>query len=796
MRPTLALLLDNLFDGYQEQLWLAMREACAARDANLFCFVGGAFATPVAGAELEGKNLVYELVPRFGVDGLLLVNGALGYHVGDDALRERLDALSPAPRVSVSRPLPGIPTVVFQDREAACAAVRHLVEVHGCRRIAHVAGPDRPESRARLEGYRDALAEGGLAFDPALVVPGDFSREAGLAAVRELLDVRRVPFDALFAANDYMALYAMRALQARGVRVPGDVRVVGFDDIADAVGAEPPLTTAAQPLREMGARAVDLLVRRLRSDPLPEIVPAAGHLVIRRSCGCAGAIGAPQEGSAPDPDELARALEAAHPWVSGAQAGGAAALARDLLAGAEVTEGARTRFLAALGELVGFHAAARARMEEEFKGVQRVFFPTDVSEEEVRRILVTQLPNLGVRSFYLSRFVSGDRRQARLLAHYGPADRVALEDERAPFDAGRLVPGRFSPEHRHAFAVLPVYSREDQLGFAVVELAPLSGGAYEALMNQISTAVRVSSLLEAQRSYADELERQVEERTRDLAGAQRQLLEAARHAGMAEIAVGALHNIGNLLTSVNVSASEIATRAGRSEVEGVRRTAALLAEHREDLAAFVAAEGRGPLVIEYLSKLAERLAAEQDVIRGEAVSLQNQVALIRETVLALQSYARQGDDLPLEPVDLSEVMETALRIQAPSLVRHGIRVHRSHPPLPTLESQRSKLLHVLVNVVKNAAEAMRAVPEERRVLTVRGRLDEGAVTLVFADEGEGIPQENLPRIFSYGFTTKPGGNGFGLHSCANTMRQLGGTILVESEGAGRGARVTLRFPVG
>jgi len=358
------------------------------------------------------------------------------------------------------------------------------------------------------------------------------------------------------------------------------------------------------------------------------------------------------------------------------------------------------------------------------------------------------------------------------------------------------VPGRFSPDHRHAFAVLPVYSREDQLGFALVELAPLSGGAYEALMNQISTAVRVSSLLEAQRRHAGALEREVEERTRELAGAQRQLLDAARHAGMAEIAVGALHNIGNLLTSVNVSASEIAARAGPSEVEGVARTAALLAEHRDDLAAFVATEGRGVLVIEYLSRLAERLGAEQEVIREEAVSLQNQAALIRETVLALQSYAREGDDLPREQVDLSEVVETALRIQAPTLMRHSIRVHRSHPPLPPLESQRAKLLHVVVNVVKNAAEAMRAVPEERRVLTLHGRLDEGAVTLVFADQGEGIPQENLPRIFSYGFTTKQSGNGFGLHTCANTMRQLGGTILVESEGAGRGARVTLRFPVG
>jgi DNA-binding LacI/PurR family transcriptional regulator/signal transduction histidine kinase len=750
MRPTLALLVDNLFDSYEEMLFAAVRDAAAARDVNLFVYAGGAF-TPRDGSQgYAGKNLVLDLLPGAGTDALVLFTASMGVFLGDEELAERIARLPPIPKVGVGRGAPGVPALLLDNEGGLAEVVHHLARVHGCRRIAFVRGYEGAEARARLRGYRRALEECGLPFDPALDVPGDFSREGGTRAVRILLDERRASFDALVCSNDTMAIYALRELARRGLRIPEDVRVAGFDDIAEAAGADPPLSTLAQPLREVGALAVDLALRRIAGEHFPELIPVSGRMVARRSCGCAPVVGPA------DPAAMAGLLEA--------------------------------------------QSAARTRAAEEFKGLQRVLFPTDVSEEEVRQVLLAQLPNLGVRSLYLSRFVDAAHTRARLVAHYGPPDRVLLDEEPGPFAAARLVPGRLSPDHRHAFAVLPVYARAERLGFALVELVEgpqgaLSGSVYEALMNQISTAVRVSTLLAEVRSHAGELEQKVEDRTRELAGAQRQLLDAARQAGMAEIAVGALHNIGNLLTSVNVSVSEIAARAGASEVGGVRRVAALLEEQRGDLVGFFARDQRAALLPEYLAKLGTRLGQEREAVLHETSSLEHQLRLIRETILALQSYARDGDELlPRERLDLGEVLETALRVQEGSLTRYAVRVQRDLGRLPAVESQRSKVLHVVVNVVKNAAEAMRGVPAERRRLDVTGRAEDGAAVLVFEDQGEGIPPEHLARIFTYGFTTKPGGNGFGLHTCANMMRQLGGDIRVESDGADRGARVTLRLP--
>jgi DNA-binding LacI/PurR family transcriptional regulator/signal transduction histidine kinase len=753
MRPTLALLLDNLFDSYEELLFAGVRDAAAARDVNLFVHVGGAFVPRAGGKGYLGKNLAYDLLPGSRPDALVLLTGPLGVFVGDAELEERIAGLPRLPMAGVGRATPGVPSLVLDNAGAMAEVVHHLARAHGCRRIAFVSGLPGPEGDARRVGYRRGLAGCRLPHDPVLEVEGDFSREAGTRAVGVLLDERRVPFDALACANDLMALYALRELRARGIRVPEDVKVTGFDDVVEAAGADPPLATLAQPLREIGAAAIDLALRRLAGEALPAVVPVRGRFVPRRSCGC--------------------------------------------LHGAAVAPDAAT-----LEGQVEAQAAARTRAAEEFKGLHRVLFPTDVSEEEVRAVLLRQLPNLGVRSFYLSRFVDPGHTRARLVAHFGPPDRVLLDPDPGVFEARRLVPGRISPDHRHAFAVLPLYAREERLGFALMDLVAgpggtLSGSAYEALMNQISTAVRVSTLLAEVRGHADELEHKVEERTRELAGAQRRLLEGARQAGMAEIAIGALHNIGNLLTSVGVSVAEVAARAGSSEVEGVRRVAALLEEQRGDLVGFFARDARAALLPEYLSRLAARLGAEQGAILEEAKGLQHQLGLIRETILALQGYAREGDELQLrERVELGEVLETALRLQEGTLLRHGVRVRRELEPLPTLLTQRSRALHVVVNVVKNAAEAMRAAPEDRRWLTVSGRVEDGAALLAFQDGGEGISAEHLPRVFSFGFTTKPGGSGIGLHTCANMMRQMGGDIRVESEGAGRGARVTLRFPLG
>jgi signal transduction histidine kinase len=327
---------------------------------------------------------------------------------------------------------------------------------------------------------------------------------------------------------------------------------------------------------------------------------------------------------------------------------------------------------------------------------------------------------------------------------------------------------------------MPVHSPDGPIGFALCEIGALNGSGYEMLMHQITAVLSVNGLMaEVQDQH-------------------RQLLETARQAGMAEVAVGALHNVGNLLNSVSVSAEEIRAAAASAAATGLARATALLAEHGPDLAGFLATDPRAAALPPYL--VAAVAAVQQDLarIQVESQELQEKTGLVRDSIRALQDHARgRPDHLVREGVELSSVVRSALEIQQAHLVRWGVQVRLELEAVPPLFTQRSKLVHVLVNLVKNAVEAMRATPEGERVLRLRGgRREDGRIRLEVADSGEGIVGDDLRRIFDYGFTTKRDGHGFGLYTCASYLKQLGGSIAVASEGPGRGATFTLLLEPG
>ena len=345
--------------------------------------------------------------------------------------------------------------------------------------------------------------------------------------------------------------------------------------------------------------------------------------------------------------------------------------------------------------------------------------------------------------------------------------------------------------------MLPLHYRYEPIGFALCEIGAMTTSGYETLSTEISTVFEVSALLQEVRRHASELEAKVAERTRQLRDAQRQLLETAHQAGMAEVAVGVLHNVGNLLNSVSVCAEQIAGHGASAHAEGLRKAAALVADHRPDLAGFFSSDPRAGLLPDYLDRIAQALVRDDALARDEARQLLEKVEVIRDTIGALQSLAREGRAAVLrEDIDLRTVVEAVLEIQAPLLARHGVTLRRQLGDHPlTLATDRAKLIHILVNVVKNAVEAMRSASGER-TLTVAAALDgPGRLRAVVSDTGEGIPHHNLDRIFSYGFTTKPDGHGFGLHTCALYASQLGGSLSASSRGPDRGATFTLSLPV-
>ncbi|PTX94430.1 PAS domain-containing sensor histidine kinase [Opitutus sp. ER46] len=283
------------------------------------------------------------------------------------------------------------------------------------------------------------------------------------------------------------------------------------------------------------------------------------------------------------------------------------------------------------------------------------------------------------------------------------------------------------------------------------------------------------------------------EMEQELEQTQRDLVEASRVAGMAEVATGVLHNVGNVLSSLNVSASVITSGLRHSKADSLTRLAALLREHRADLGAFLSQDAKGRRIPEYLASVARHSLEERDRLLREIASLQKNIDHIKEIVAMQQAYATMiGVVEPLEPAGL---VEDALRMNADPLARHEIAVRRDFAAVPAVSAEKGKVVQILVNLVRNAQLACDEARTTGKEITVRLRAAGGRVQLSVIDNGVGIPAANLTRIFQHGFTTRARGHGFGLHSSANAAREMKGTLTVHSDGPGTGATFTLDLPV-
>jgi len=281
---------------------------------------------------------------------------------------------------------------------------------------------------------------------------------------------------------------------------------------------------------------------------------------------------------------------------------------------------------------------------------------------------------------------------------------------------------------------------------------------------------------------------------RRLIEAQAELVAAARQAGMAEIATNVLHNVGNILNSVNVSADLVSATLRDSKAHGLSRAVQLMTEHADDLGDFLTVDERGKMVPGYLSELAQALAEEQHGMLDELRRLTRSIDHIKEVVATQQSYAVHSG--MVEPTQICDLLEDALRLNAELLARSHVTVAREFAPVPVVPLDRARVLQILVNLIGNAGNAMAGRPAGSDRLTLRVAMASDAwLQVQVQDNGEGIPAQNLTRIFAHGFTTRQTGHGFGLHSCALAAAQMGGRLTAHSDGPGQGATFTLELPI-
>ncbi len=306
-----------------------------------------------------------------------------------------------------------------------------------------------------------------------------------------------------------------------------------------------------------------------------------------------------------------------------------------------------------------------------------------------------------------------------------------------------------------------------------------------------------NSMLDQVQTRDTALLHEIAERKRaelELHSAQQQLMDASRQAGMAEIATGVLHNVGNVLNSVNVSANLISERLGQSKTENLVKATALLRAQNGGLADFLAHDPKGRLLPGYLADLSQHLDGERRTARDELELLTKNIEHIKDIVAMQQTYARVSGVVELLP--LHELVEDALRLNVDSLVRHGVTVVRAYAAVPPAAVDKHKVLQILINIIRNATLAMDEGGADAKRLAICIAPD-GAdrVVIRITDSGAGIPAENLTRIFSHGFTTRKNGHGFGLHSAALAAQQMGGRLLAQSPGPGLGATFVFELPI-
>lgn len=540
--------------AYQADIIIGAHDECVRRGLDLVCLAGGR----VGGG--DPRSYAYDIASPRNLDAAIMVPGTWGAALESDPVQALLARYADTPTCIIGARAGDAPSVCIDNSTGVEELTRHLIEVHGRRRLAFIAGRGL-EADERQRGFERALAAAGLALDAALFHPGDYTLEAGRAAAARWCSDGRAACDAIVAANDWMAAGALDLLQERGVRVPEDVSLVGFDDIDRASFMSPPLTTIRQPPRHLGAEAVSTLAALL-DGVLPERhVSVRTFPQIRRSCGCFGQasmleIVTPSAGSAlaslaeARPRIIAGLVEVASCLAGGLSASSAVALvdalARDLSEQTElgfveclrelVAESARhgnisawhhvvSRLRAHSVEVLAADVALLLRAETLF-GRAYVLIGEQAETSQGRRLLEREeimlkledasragrtaldwpalcevlrehLPRFRIPRCYVATGHGGAGSESRLVFAFDSGQLAPLPSEGLPFETSQIVCDAVRPAARTTLIVHPMFMRDEILGYACFEVGPRDGAIFKTLGDMISSALKAGQLARA-----------------------------------------------------------------------------------------------------------------------------------------------------------------------------------------------------------------------------------------------------------------------------------------------------------
>jgi phosphoserine phosphatase RsbU/P len=819
-RKTIAVLVDyvnHLGAGYEAQLRLGFERACLKHDVNLLFVVGRHLDSPDPMSAVH--NGVYQLVFGGGVDGAILVAAGLGSVCGVDRLVRLTTEMQPTSLCSLGIELPGVPSIVIENHLGMAAVLEHLIDVHGCRRMAFIGGPQKnPDAIARFQVYRQVLAQYDLPFSPELVALGDFTFPTGMLAANVLLECG-AKFEAIVAANDEMALGAIEALRQRAMRVPRDMRVVGFDDLVTARFSNPPLTTARQPLEKMAALAIEHIVAQWAGRQAPALTRLPVEVVARRSCGCLFRKGrhsmpcpAPRESQTGILTKEDSARLAAQMDQILTQSGVATAVTGEQLLQAVNGEfkGQRDAFLTALDTLLDqaghcneffddvqmvvtlmrdeFNSVGATQFEDLWDTARRTIalantrsqseqrsnielkyyellrcgerFSGVPSFEALKRAMAEELPLIPINDVLIAKSVRG---QFNMLEPFvGLRDGIPITLLQTRVQASQLltIAKRYFDQRLTAFA-FPLTFETEYLGAALFG-SQVGLGVSGMLREQISFALKTIELHEELAKRTAQHERSVQER----------VAATTRMETLSVMAGGVAHDLNSALSPL-VALPD--------------------------------------LILALVNQLGVDASPEGQRLRSYVGTIKSAAFRATQTIRDLMTLGRQGRTSKA-PLDLNWVAASCVSAE-PSLAMQseGYRVAvemRLFPHPLLVNASQYHVERAISNLVRNAVEAI----GENGTLTVCtsvahiekpvGEHETVApgeyAMLVVSDTGPGIPRDLIARVFEPFFSNKilrdSSGSGLGLSIVHGVVKEHEGFIDVSSE-QGQGTTFTLYFPL-
>jgi DNA-binding LacI/PurR family transcriptional regulator/signal transduction histidine kinase len=801
------------------------------RDVNLICFVGGALRAP---HEFDTqRNVAYDLASSKNVAGLVAMSGSLGQFIGPKQLKRFYERYHPLPIVNIAMALDGIPSVLVDNKTGMRDTVTHLIEAHGCSRIVFIRGPvTNPEAEERYHTYAEVLAEHNIPLDPDLVVYGNFLSPAGAEAIRLLLDERKANFDAVASANDEMALGAMAALQKRGMRVPDDLCVVGFDDLEEARFAAPPLTTARQPLYEQGRRATEMLLALLAGEDVPEQVILPTELVVRRSCGC---LSQAMSRTATVPVTittetfetifsarreriLSEMVEAAGASAASLNPGWAARLLGAF--SAVLKDQSSIAFLSALDEVlrqVGAEGGDVMQWHKVLFVLRHHAFPSLVDDEALPRV-----ENL----WQQTQGLIGE------VAQWAQAYR-RIQAERRAFEFTIRISEPLMTAFDIAGLTDVVAQQLPQMGIRSCYLSLYeqpAGGKRE-------TPTEWSRLILA---YDEKGRVELEPGGRRFPSLQLVpegiLPREKRHAIMLE----PLHfrdetQLGFILFEPLHTEAGALREALSRQISTALKGALLLQERKQTEEALKEYSERLEEMVQERTK--ELQEAQEQLIRREKLAIlgqlaatvsheiRNPLATIRVSASAVDRKTRgkelgveqaldrmqrnitRCDNIISELLDYTRIPELhpevvcfddwLVRVLDEQHLPEGISLFRELASGVEISLDPERFRRVIINLINNAWEAMLELPEtsdKTRVLRVESSVVAGRLKVMVSDTGSGIPAAVMPHIFEPLYSTKGFGVGLGLSVVEAIVKLHGGEVEIASE-AGQGTQVVVWLPI-